>query len=124
MDSPSSGSKSLDRVGRLEAPLTPVSSVGEKKQSSSSFNFGRQCMAVRVSATRRLQFSAGHRVFQHESKCANIHGHNYVVLLHAEADRLDKIGRVIDFSVLKAKFGTWIEDWWDHGMIYWERDTE
>ncbi len=40
-----------------------------------------------MTATRRLQFCAGHRVYKHESKCANLHGHNYVVLLHAVADK-------------------------------------
>jgi 6-pyruvoyltetrahydropterin/6-carboxytetrahydropterin synthase len=71
-----------------------------------------------LSCSRRLQFAAGHRVFQHESKCAHIHGHNYVVWLHARRDQgLDRLGRVIDFSVLKARFGEWIEFNWDHGFI-------
>ena len=30
---------------------------------------------------------------------------------------LDAIGRVIDFSVLKAKIGGWIDEHWDHGFI-------
>jgi hypothetical protein len=55
-----------------------------------------------VLAIRRIPFAAGHRVFQHESKCRNLHGHNYVAVLHARADAgLDALGRVIDFSVLK-----------------------
>ncbi len=70
-----------------------------------------------ITCTRRLQFSAGHRVWGHESKCANLHGHNYVVFIHARAKALDSIGRVIDFSVLKEQFATWIDKFWDHGMI-------
>jgi len=73
-------------------------------------------------AVRRLQFSAGHRVFGHESSCANVHGHNYVVYLHAEGEKLDGIGRVIDFGVLKDKFGTWIDNNWDHGMLLFGED--
>jgi 6-pyruvoyltetrahydropterin/6-carboxytetrahydropterin synthase len=79
----------------------------------------------KVTAVRRLQFCAGHRVFRHESKCRNFHGHNYAVFFHAESPSgLDPLGRVIDFGVLKAKLGEWIEEHWDHGMIVWEQDTE
>ncbi|MBK7750886.1 MAG: 6-carboxytetrahydropterin synthase [Candidatus Obscuribacter sp.] len=96
-----------------------------------------------VTAARRLQFCAGHRVYKHESKCANLHGHNYVVMLHAVAcpdainaqsaggdeqlnhsDGLDALGRVIDFGKLKALFAPWIESNWDHGFILYKEDVE
>ena len=73
---------------------------------------------------RRIQFCAGHRVMDHESKCQNMHGHNYVVFFHARALWLDSIGRVIDFSVLKEKMGGWIDTYWDHGFIYYLEDDE
>jgi len=76
-------------------------------------------------ATRRVAFCAGHRVWRHESKCRNLHGHNYVALFHARAPgELDELGRVIDFSVLKSRLGSWIEEHWDHGFILWEQDEE
>lgn len=78
----------------------------------------------KVTCTRRLHFSAGHRVYGHENKCANLHGHNYFVLLTAEGEELDSIGRVIDFSVLKDKVGAWIDTFWDHGFIFWTNDLE
>ena len=53
-----------------------------------------------ITCTRRIQFCAGHRVMGHEGKCRNLHGHNYVVFVTAQADELDSVGRVIDFSVL------------------------
>ena len=77
----------------------------------------------KITATRRIQFCSGHRVYEHESKCRNIHGHNYVVFITAEADELDNLGRVIDFSVLKAKVGGWIDDNWDHGFIAFREDV-
>lgn len=70
-----------------------------------------------ITCTRRLQFCAGHRVMGHEGKCRNLHGHNYVVLVTAQADELDSVGRVIDFSVLKEKVGGWIDEHWDHGFV-------
>ncbi len=75
-----------------------------------------------IVATRRIQFCAGHRVYKHESKCSNPHGHNYVALFHAAAPKLDDVGRVIDFSVLKEKIGGWIDKHWDHTFLVNEQD--
>lgn len=81
-------------------------------------------MSTVPSCTRRIQFCAGHRVHLHESKCRNLHGHNYVALFTARADQLDGIGRVIDFGVLKERIGGWVDDAWDHGFILWDEDRE
>lgn len=75
-----------------------------------------------ISCVRRIQFCAGHRVVNHESKCRNLHGHNYVAFIHARAPELDAIGRVIDFSVLKERVGGWIDVHWDHGLVLWAQD--
>jgi len=79
---------------------------------------------MKIQAIRKLQFCSGHRVLNHESKCANAHGHNYVAWFHAEANGLDDIGRVIDFSILKERLGKWIDNNWDHTFIIYEHDTE
>ena len=73
---------------------------------------------------RRVQFCAGHRLFQHEGRCAHVHGHNYVVFFHAAGDELDRVGRVVDFSVLKDRLGGWIETHWDHAFICYKEDHE
>ena len=75
-----------------------------------------------ITATRRIQFCMGHRVMRHESKCAHLHGHNYVALFTASAD-LDEVGRVIDFGVLKSLLGGWIDKHLDHGFILYEKDS-
>jgi len=77
-----------------------------------------------ISITRRIQFSAGHRIHRHESVCRNIHGHCYVVYFTATAPELDDLGRVIDFSVLKEKLGGWVDANWDHGFLWHERDQD
>lgn len=77
-----------------------------------------------ITCSRRLQFCSGHRVMNHESKCSNPHGHNYVVWIHAQSEGLDALGRVIDFSVLKQKLGSWIDENWDHTFIAYEEDVE
>lgn len=82
-------------------------------------------MGQQVTCTRRIQFCAGHRLMEHDGKCSNIHGHNYVAYFTAEAENLDSVGRVIDFSVLKSTIGGWIDDHWDHGFIYFKgKDVE
>lgn len=75
--------------------------------------------------TRKLEFDAGHRIYGHESKCANLHGHRYVAHITCEPaieDELDNLGRVVDFSVIKTKVGDWIDEMLDHGMILWVKD--
>lgn len=73
------------------------------------------------SISRYHDFSAGHRVVGHESKCRFIHGHNYRVIVHARASTLDSVGRVVDFSVLK-NVGAWLEEHWDHKLLLWNQD--
>jgi 6-pyruvoyltetrahydropterin/6-carboxytetrahydropterin synthase len=77
-----------------------------------------------ITCTRKIHFCAGHRVLNHESKCATAHGHNYYAHIFAEAESLDSIGRVIDFSVLKTTIGSWIDLHWDHNFLVFEKDSE
>lgn len=79
-------------------------------------------MPTVITCTRRFQFAAGHRVYQHESKCRHLHGHNYIVHVTAQAPALDSVGRVIDFGSLKAAVGEWLERYWDHGFLIFGRD--
>ena len=71
---------------------------------------------------RKHEFCAGHRIHGHEGQCAQLHGHGYVVHFICEADQLDALGRVIDFSVIKSRLCQWIEDNWDHVFLIWEDD--
>jgi 6-pyruvoyltetrahydropterin/6-carboxytetrahydropterin synthase len=79
-----------------------------------------------ITCTKKLHFAAGHRVYGHESKCAQPHGHNYRVEITARMVEggLDTIGRVIDFGVLKERVGSWIDKHWDHGFLVYSGDVE
>lgn len=71
-----------------------------------------------ITCTRKLHWSMGHRLVNHEGGCAHLHGHNYRAEITAIAQgHLDNIGRVIDFSVLKQVYDTWIQKEWDHGFL-------
>jgi len=72
---------------------------------------------------RKVHFSAGHRVLGHESRCASPHGHNYYAHISAEALDLDSLGRVVDFSVIKEKVGGWVDEFWDHSFLVYEKDV-
>lgn len=74
-------------------------------------------------ARREHEFCYGHRVAGHESKCANLHGHNGKVIFSISADyHLDAVGRVLDFSVMKDTLCEWLEKNWDHKMLLWDED--
>lgn len=77
---------------------------------------------TKITANRYHDISAGHRVAGHESKCAHLHGHNYRIHFYCEASKLDHVGRVIDFSVIKTTLCEWLENNWDHKMLIWLGD--
>ena len=47
-------------------------------------------------------FAAAHAIRGHTRGCQNLHGHNYRVRVHLQAERLDALGMVLDFADLKA----------------------
>lgn len=75
-----------------------------------------------IICTRRIEFDAAHRVFEHEGKCKNLHGHRYVIEASFTANGLDALGRVVDFGVIRELLGKWIDDNWDHNTILFECD--
>lgn len=79
---------------------------------------------MNITANRYHDISCGHRVVGHESKCAHLHGHNYRVHFSVKPESsLDKVGRVLDFSVIKSTLCEWLEKYWDHKMLIWVEDA-
>lgn len=72
--------------------------------------------------TRRFEFDYGHRVLGHEGKCRHLHGHRGRAEVTVSASELDDLGRVIDFSVIKEKVGSWIDEHWDHNLLLHPED--
>ena len=75
-----------------------------------------------ITVMRQVRFCAGLRLLNHEGKCANLHGHNYLVEFHVTGNDVDELGRVVDFSVINRLFKGWIDENWDHGFILWDQD--
>jgi 6-pyruvoyltetrahydropterin/6-carboxytetrahydropterin synthase len=48
-------------------------------------------------------FSASHHLRDYEGPCEQVHGHNWKVEVVYESQKLDNIGMVIDFKLLRSK---------------------
>lgn len=51
---------------------------------------------------KRLEISAAHRLsLSYESKCTELHGHNWIVSVECKSETLNKDGMVTDFTHVK-----------------------
>lgn len=51
---------------------------------------------------KTLEVSAAHRlILDYESKCTNLHGHNWVITVYCKAETLNQNGMVCDFTHIK-----------------------
>lgn len=66
---------------------------------------------------RRFEFDAAHRVLGHQGKCRYLHGHRYVAEVTVRAEKLNSLGMIVDFAVIKEIIGGWIESQWDHNTL-------
>lgn len=63
---------------------------------------------------KRLEISAAHRLeLDYESKCTNLHGHNWIVDVYLKSETLNSSGMIMDFTHIKKK----IIDKFDHKII-------
>ena len=63
-----------------------------------------------------LSFSAAHCLVGHPGPCANLHGHNYRVVVVVGGERLNEQGMLIDFGDLKEMCAR-VVDPLDHTML-------
>nr|DAU00099.1 MAG TPA: 6-pyruvoyl tetrahydropterin synthase [Caudoviricetes sp.] len=62
--------------------------------------------------TKRMEIAGCHHLnLSYESKCENLHGHNWIVTVFCKAENLNSDGMVIDFKHVKNK----IHGFLDHG---------
>lgn len=63
---------------------------------------------------KRLEIAGAHKLsLDYESKCSNIHGHNWIVEIYMRSKDLDRNGMVMDFTHIKKE----IHDALDHKYI-------
>ena len=64
--------------------------------------------------SKRMEIAGAHNLkLDYESKCSNIHGHNWIVTVHCKSKELNSNGMVIDFTHIKRQ----IHDKLDHKYI-------
>lgn len=75
---------------------------------------------------RKITFEASHRLYPCVTKCKNWHGHSYKVFVYARRiyDELNNDGMVVDFSELKNGIGKWIDEHWDHALLFNQDDKD
>ncbi|MEZ6046150.1 MAG: 6-carboxytetrahydropterin synthase [Planctomycetaceae bacterium] len=72
--------------------------------------------------TQEIHFCYGHRLLNYNGKCRHLHGHNARSVITLEGEELDERGMLIDFTDIKAKLRTWIDEELDHRMILCKDD--
>lgn len=64
--------------------------------------------------SKRIEIAGAHRLnLPYESKCSNIHGHNWIVTIYCKSEKLTDYGMIIDFTHIKKA----IRDELDHTFI-------
>ena len=63
---------------------------------------------------KRMEIAGAHRLnLNYESKCANLHGHNWIVVVWCKSQTLDANGMVIDFTHIKRE----VQEKLDHKFL-------
>lgn len=65
---------------------------------------------------KKCSFDAAHYLPNHAGKCANLHGHHWVVELGVRGEVKPETGMVIDFQVLN-RFLKVLVDKYDHALL-------
>lgn len=56
----------------------------------------RVCKTIEVAGAHKLNLN-------YESKCGSIHGHNWIIKIYLQSEKLDHNGMVMDFTEIKKK---------------------
>ena len=71
-------------------------------------------MGARYTVSTEIGFSASHSLSHHEGDCRRLHGHNWVVRVSYEFERLDDAGLTVAFLVLRRQLEAAILPRFDH----------
>lgn len=64
--------------------------------------------------SKRMEIAGSHQLsLDYESKCRNLHGHNWIITVYCKAEQLNHNGMIVDFAHIKRE----IHDVLDHGNL-------
>lgn len=80
----------------------------------------------KVRVTKEFRFEMAHALWNYDGKCANIHGHSYILQVTVIGEPIadessPKFGMVIDFGDLKKIVNDAIVSQMDHSLVISER---
>ena len=76
-----------------------------------SMNFKKTNMYY---VSKKMEIAGAHRLnLSYESKCQNLHGHNWIITVYCKAEKLNQDDMVCDFKHIKDK----IHGTLDHGNL-------
>ena len=54
--------------------------------------------------SKRMEVAGSHHLdLPYESKCSNLHGHNWIITVHCKSEKLTDYGMVVDFALVKKE---------------------
>lgn len=60
--------------------------------------------------SKRMEIAGAHNLqLSYESKCANIHGHNWIVTVYCKSKTLNADGMIVDFKHVKEKIHGYLD---------------
>ena len=55
-------------------------------------------------ASKRMEVAGSHHLdLPYESKCSNLHGHNWIITVHCKSEKLTDYGMIVDFALVKKE---------------------
>ena len=72
---------------------------------------------MEVTVVKRVSFDAAHFLPDYKGKCANVHGHHWVVELGVSGEVNPDTGMVIDFGRLKTFWEDNFQEIFDHRLL-------
>lgn len=64
----------------------------------------------------KTAFEAAHFIRGYAGKCARLHGHNWEVIAIVRGEKLDELGMLIDFKILKSELKKVLDEF-DHRFL-------
>lgn len=82
----------------------------KEKKSSEGIAVVKEIFSV----SKRMEIAGAHYLdLPYESKCKNLHGHNWIVTVHCRANKVNEQGMICDFAHIKKR----VHDRFDHQNI-------
>jgi 6-pyruvoyltetrahydropterin/6-carboxytetrahydropterin synthase len=73
--------------------------------------------------SKSFELSMGHRLSNYTGKCRHWHGHNYIGKLILEGNKLNELGMLMDYGVMKELIKDTIDARFDHKFVLKKDDV-